>query len=183
MNDNPKRYVLLDRDGTILVERNYLSRVDDVELLPGVGAALREMHSMGLGLIIVTNQSGVARGYFSVETLELIHQRMGQILLDEGVILDKIYSCPHHPDDGCECRKPLAGMVSLATRDFGFDPTNAFMIGDKEADTKLGMRIGAKTFLVGTGYGESYRHTAQYDYFVENLSDAAAIIQQHIMGQ
>src|SRR5262245_39345312 len=152
----PRRFVLLDRDGTINAERHYLSDPGQLELLPGVAAGLAEMQRLGLGLVVVTNQSGIARGYFSDARLAEIHNRMGALLHSAGVHLDGIYVCPHGPDDGCEGRKPLPGLVTHAAGELGFDPAQAFVIGDKPCDIELGREVGATTLLVRTGYGAHY---------------------------
>ncbi len=152
----PRRYVLLDRDGTVIVERNYLSDPSQVELIPGAAEGLRSLSRMGLGLLIVTNQSGIGRGYFDDARLAEIHGRMCGMLADEGVVLDGIYVCPHTPEEGCDCRKPRTGLISQAAARHGFEPAEAFVIGDKACDIELGQRIGACTLLVRTGYGAQY---------------------------
>ena len=169
------RYVLLDRDGTIIRERHYLSDPDLVDLLPGAAAGMRLLQEAGLRLVVVTNQSGVGRGYFSQETLERIHDRLRELLAAEGVELDGIYTCPHTPDDRCDCRKPSTGMVDQASRDLGFDPHLAFLIGDNVADIELGRRVGARTLLVRTGYGAELADTEAVtpDYVVADLTEAA----------
>lgn len=176
----PRRFVLLDRDGTITVERNYLSDPGQVELLPKVGAGLRRMAQSGLGLIVVTNQSGIARGYFDEQRLAEIHARMNQLLDAEGVRLDAIYVCPHSPEDKCECRKPKPGMVERAAAEFGFDPRQSFIIGDKPCDIDLGHAVGAKALLVRTGYGAEIEATGQSTAHevVDDLVAAAARIEQ-----
>lgn len=177
-----KRYVLLDRDGTIIVEHHYLCRVEDVELLPEVAPALKAFQQMGLGLVVITNQSGIARGYFSVKTLEAIHQRMMSLLLEYGITLDAIYYCPHHPDDNCECRKPRSKLVQQAERDLGFDASRAFVVGDKDVDIELGQRVGATTFLVSTGYGSSHRHRCNPHYYVDNLANVVPFVSEYLKG-
>lgn len=170
-----KPFVLLDRDGTIIVERHYLSDPAQVELIPGAAQGLWEMQKMGLGLVAITNQSGIGRGYFSLARLTEIHQRMCQLLAVEGVDLDRIYYCPHRPEDNCLCRKPLTGMVQLAAKELGFDPQHSFVIGDKPCDIELGQRVGATTFLVRTGYGAAIaaEGIVTPDYIVNDLEEAA----------
>ena len=164
-------YVLLDRDGTINADPGYLSDPGAVELLPGAAEGLRRMREMGLGLIVVTNQSAIGRGYFDLDRLEEIHERLREILEAEGVALDAIYFCPHKPDDGCSCRKPGTGMVEKAMEEFGFDPEQCFMIGDKESDIELGRRVGATTFLIRSE--EADETETQADYVVDDLAEAA----------
>jgi D-glycero-D-manno-heptose 1,7-bisphosphate phosphatase len=174
----PRRFAVLDRDGTVIVERNYLSDPAKVELLPGVGAALRHLREQGLGLIIVTNQSGVGRKYFELAQLEQIHDRLIELLRAENVILDGIYSCPHLPDDGCECRKPRPGLLARAAAEHGFIPEDCFVIGDKPCDIDLGRSVGAFTVLVRTGYGSKFAEAGatRPDAVADDLADAARII-------
>jgi D-glycero-D-manno-heptose 1,7-bisphosphate phosphatase len=179
-----RRFVLLDRDGTINVERNYLDTAEGVELLPGAVEGLRALRALGLGLVVITNQSGLGRGLFSLGTLQAIHARLEALLEEAGVRLDGIYWCPHVPDDGCRCRKPRPGLVHRAARDLGFDPARAFVIGDKRADIELGRGIGATTILVTTGYGAAERldPAVQPDAVAADLPGAAEEIRRRILG-
>ncbi len=147
-----RRPIFLDRDGTILVERHYLDDPAGVELLPGAAEGLRRLARLG-PLVVVTNQSGLARGYFDRSTLAAIHRRMGELLAREGVELAAIEVCPHHPDDGCRCRKPRPGLALRAARRLGLDPARGIVIGDKACDVGLGRALGALAVLVRTGYG------------------------------
>jgi D-glycero-D-manno-heptose 1,7-bisphosphate phosphatase len=170
-------YVLLDRDGTINYERQYLSHPDEVALLPHSAEGLRLLAEAGYGLVVVTNQSPVGRGMFSEERLAQIHQRLEQLLLDENVVLDGIYYCPHTPEDGCQCRKPLPGLVWRAAQDLDFEPQECFVIGDKPCDIDLGRNIHAHTILVRTGYGAKYESAGlAADYTVDSLVEAAETI-------
>jgi D-glycero-D-manno-heptose 1,7-bisphosphate phosphatase len=173
-----KRYVILDRDGTIIEERHYLSDPDAVQLLFQAAVGLRHMQELGFGLIVITNQSAVGRGLFSEARLAEIHARMEDLLAVEGVRLDGIYSCPHRPEDNCCCRKPEPGLVDLAARQLAFDPGACVVIGDKRCDIELGRRIGAVTILVRTGYGvqEAATGAVAPDHIVDNLYDAAKAI-------
>lgn len=175
---NKKRFVLLDRDGTIIVEKNYLSNPDHIELLPGASNALKEFMKLGLGLIIITNQSGIGRKYFDVSTLNSIHQKLVHLLLENGVILDNIYFCPHIPEDNCACRKPKIGLVEKATKKHNFDPKLCFVIGDNKVDVELGKNLGATTILVRTGYGKLVeKEKIHPDHVVDNLESALLIIK------
>lgn len=170
--------VLLDRDGTINVERHYLSDPDQVELVAGAAEGLRRLRALGLDLMVVTNQSGIARGYFSAATLEAIHERLRGHLAAEGVTLDGIYVCPHGPADGCGCRKPGTALVEQAARDRDFDPADAFVIGDQASDIELGRRAGCTTLLVRTGYGAIVAATGvPADHIVTDLREAARVIE------
>jgi D-glycero-D-manno-heptose 1,7-bisphosphate phosphatase len=174
-----QRFVVLDRDGTIIVEHHYLSDPCQVELISGVANGLRELSRLGLGLVVITNQSGVGRGFFNKVHVGLVHERMCQLLEAEGLHLDGIYFCPHKPEDDCPCRKPRPGLVEKAERDLGFDPQTAFVIGDKPCDIELGRQIGATTFLVRTGYGAqvAQERIITPDYIVDDIQEAAEIIK------
>ena len=137
------------------------------------------MAQLGLGLIVVTNQSGLSRGYFDAATLDRIHERLRQLLYEAaGVALDGIYCCPHLPESDCRCRKPLPGLIEMAANELGFDPSRAFMIGDKPCDIDLGRSVQATTFLVRTGYGAKFadQHGLGADFIVDDLGHAAQLI-------
>ena len=172
-----RRFALIDRDGTINVEKHYLSDPNQLELYPGVGAAIRRLNRLGLGVAVVTNQSGIARGYFDLERLEQIHTRLYALLEGEGAAIDGIYICPHGPADDCDCRKPLPGMVAQAVAEHHFDPARSFMIGDKEVDVELGRAVGATTFLVRTGHGPDHVAGTKADHVVDDLAAAVKIIE------
>jgi phosphoheptose isomerase len=181
MNDAPRRgtpVVVLDRDGTLNVEVNYLSHPDQVDLLPGVAEGLRRLRAAGCRLIVVTNQSAIGRGFFDEVRLGEIHDRLRSLLADHDVTLDAIYHCPHRPDDACRCRKPGTELLERAAADLGFDPSRAFVVGDKPCDIELGRAVGARTLLVRTGYGLAHESAgdAVADHVVDDLSAAADII-------
>ena len=140
-----RRFALLDRDGTVVIDKVYLSDPAGLEFAPGVIDGLRLMRDAGLRFIMITNQSGIARGFFDEETLARIHRRLREMLADEGIDLEAIYHCPHGPADGCRCRKPEPGLVLDAMADFGFSPVEAVLIGDSEAD----MGVAAATGITG----------------------------------
>lgn len=158
MNEK-KRAVFLDRDGTINVEKNYLYRCEDFNFLPGVPLALKRLQDAGYLLVVVTNQSGVARGYYGLEDVDVLHEHMRQLLLDFGVILSGIHVCPHHPEGlpgnlfacDCNCRKGQPGMLLQAAQDLNIDLSASFMIGDKVSDLEAGNRAGCQSILVKSG--------------------------------
>lgn len=174
-----RRFVALDRDGTVIAERHYLSDPEQVELLEGAADGLRRLRGLGLGLVLVTNQSAVGRGHFDLARLDEIHRRLRELLDAEGVTLDGIYYCPHTPDEGCACRKPRPGMLEAAARELSFDPSQAFVVGDKECDVELGRGVGATTLLVRTGYGARLdaEGKAGADYVVDDLTEAARVVE------
>lgn len=173
-----RRFLLMDRDGTLIMERRYLSHPDQVELIPGAAHSLRTLAEAGVGIAVVTNQSGVGRGYFDLSAVDRVHDRIDGLLRAEGVVLDGIYVCPHLPEDACGCRKPDAGLIDQVVRDFDIDPAASFVVGDNWADIELGHRIGALTILVRTGHGlEAHQDVSlDPDHVVDDLPAAAALI-------
>ncbi|MEM0448488.1 MAG: HAD-IIIA family hydrolase [Methanomassiliicoccales archaeon] len=143
-----RRAVFIDRDDTIAKDVPYCPSPEKLELFPGVGRSIKRLNDAGFLVIMVTNQSGVARGYFSEEDLERIHDKMRRDLAEEGAHLDAIYYCPHLPEAGCDCRKPAVGMIMQAMRDFDIDIFSSFVIGDSEREMELARRIGAKGIQV-----------------------------------
>ena len=164
------RYALLDRDGTIIVEKSYLKSINDLELLPRSAEGLRKLAAQGFGLIIITNQSGIGRGLMSVQDVKAIHAELLHRLAREGVQIAGIYYCPHTPHQNCECRKPRTELGHRAARDHGFNPRESIVIGDKASDIEFGRALGAaRTILVKTGYGKQFEHTANPDQVVLDL--------------
>lgn len=174
-----RRFVLLDRDGTINVERHYLSAPEGLELLPNTFAGLRRLAERGVGLVVISNQSGVGRGLIAPHALDAIHRRLGELLGQGGIVLDGIFTCPHMDEDGCDCRKPRPGLVRQAAAALGFEPAESFVVGDKACDIDLGRAVGATTILVRTGYGSTAGAAveARADHVVADLLDAARIIE------
>ncbi len=152
--------VFLDRDGTLIEEVNYLSRVEQVRLLPGAAEAVRRVNEAGVRVVVVTNQAGVARGYFPEDRVAEVHAHLSAVLGERGARIDTYYYCPHHAESGvgaykvdCDCRKPKPGMLRTAARELGLDLSRSWMIGDKVCDLKAGAAAGCRTVLVKTGYG------------------------------
>ncbi|HEV8485418.1 MAG TPA: D-glycero-beta-D-manno-heptose 1,7-bisphosphate 7-phosphatase [Blastocatellia bacterium] len=157
-NDNAALFV--DRDGTINEDIGYVSRPEDLIIYPWAAEAIRLVNESGMKAIVITNQSGIARGLYTEETLNHIHGRLREELARHGAQLDGIYYCPHHPRIGderyrhiCGCRKPHPGMLHRAARELNVDLTRSFVIGDKSSDMNLATNAGAKGVLVLTGYG------------------------------
>ncbi len=140
--------VFLDRDGTLNYDPGYLKVAAELKLLAGVGPALARLKGSGAKLIVVTNQSGIGRGMLTLKDLEAIHARLQGLLEQEGAALDAIYFCPHHPNDGCRCRKPHVGMVERAVSELQLDIRRSYMIGDHARDIQLAHRVGAKAILL-----------------------------------
>jgi D-glycero-D-manno-heptose 1,7-bisphosphate phosphatase len=156
--------VFLDRDGTINVEREWLTDPADLELLPGVGEALSRLQQAGFALVVVTNQSAVARGHLDESGLERVHGRLRELLAAHGVVLDRIAYCPHHPSEGdapyrreCDCRKPAPGMIRRAVDELGLDTRGSWLVGDAERDLDAARALGIPSILVATGKGAGVR--------------------------
>jgi D-glycero-D-manno-heptose 1,7-bisphosphate phosphatase len=186
--------IFLDRDGTLIEERGYLNRLDLIEPFPWTSGALRRLRDAGYALVLVTNQAGVARGYFDEAFVQEAHRHLAALLADDGVVLDGYYYCPHHPEGTvapygrvCSCRKPATGMVEQAARDLSLDVGRSFVIGDKWIDVELATNAGARGILVRTGYGAGLeaerRHGVQTFAIVDTLSDAADVILADARGE
>ena len=171
--------IALDRDGTVIEEMPYLSDPARVRLLPNSAAALRALREAGLDVAVLTNQSGVGRGFFGIDAVSAVNERMQALLAAEGAALDGIFVCPHPPQAGCACRKPGTLMLDLAAaRRPDAAPGPRFVVGDKPTDIEMGRRAGATTILVRTGWG---RHaeadpSVDPDYIVDDLLEAARLI-------
>jgi D-glycero-D-manno-heptose 1,7-bisphosphate phosphatase len=181
-----RRFVLVDRDGTINEETSpeYVLEPDQVRLIPGAARALRELRELGLGIVVVTNQSPVGRGWITPDGLDAIHARLSRLLEAEGAAVDGYYACPHTPDAGCECRKPRVALALRAAAEHGFDPAEAFVVGDHRGDVEMGRRIGARTFQVRTGHGveEIAKGEPIADHVVQDLAEAARIIRDEVLA-
>jgi heptosyltransferase-2 len=143
--------IFLDRDGTLNPDPGYIRSPDQFELFPGVAGALARLKRAGAQLILVTNQSGIARGFLSAQDLERIHDKLRHLLNGAGASLDAVYFCPHHPDAACGCRKPETGMIEQAVRERQVDLARSYYIGDHARDMQLARRIGARSVLVTSG--------------------------------
>jgi D-glycero-D-manno-heptose 1,7-bisphosphate phosphatase len=140
---------------------------------------------MGWGRLVVTNQSGIGRGYFTRDTVDAIHAHMIALLAPYGAEIDGIYVCPHTPEDDCDCRKPKTGLVLKAAADWGFEPSNCIYIGDKACDVDLGRALSGSTILVLTGYGEEHYQSglARPDFVVRDLNEAVEVIMKTTASQ
>jgi D-glycero-D-manno-heptose 1,7-bisphosphate phosphatase len=176
---SPRRVALIDRDGTIIVDKVYLRDPDGIEFAPGAIEGLRLLRDAGFALVLITNQSGIARGYFDAARLEQIHGRLQSMLAAEGLRLDAIYVCPHGPDEKCACRKPAPGMVTSAMRDLGFGPDEAVLIGDSDADMGAAAAAGVVGLRV-TSAGKSAGAPAD---FLEAARRARVLLAEREGGQ
>jgi D-glycero-D-manno-heptose 1,7-bisphosphate phosphatase len=170
-----RRPIILDRDGTIIVDHGYLDDPDKIEFLPGALEGLRQWHALGHPLVVVSNQSGIGRGVLTRQRVLEINARMQALLDAAGTPLDGIYFCPHGPDEGCDCRKPRSRLVEEAAAALGFEPGRAVVIGDKSSDVELGRRLGAVSMLISADGRASDGIPTEPDYVVPSLLEAARI--------
>jgi histidinol-phosphate phosphatase family protein len=140
--------VFIDRDGTIAKDVQYCSCPNDFELVSDAGKSIKLLNEAWLKVILITNQSGIGRGYFSEETLEKIHKKMTDDLVNYGAHVDAVYYCPHKPADNCDCRKPKSGLIIKAARDHNIDLASSYMVGDKMHDIMAGKNAGCRTILI-----------------------------------
>lgn len=181
----------VDRDGTLIVDKNYLKDPDSVEFEPGAVEALKKARSLGLKIVVVSNQSGVARGRFGIDDVERVNRRLMEMLMQEGLELDGLYFCPHHPHGRnpeytreCRCRKPAPEMLHRAAVDLGIDLRRSWMVGDKVDDVSLGRVVGARAILVRTGFGRDEEQDFVPGRFedrtmvADNLPAAVEIIEE-----
>lgn len=152
--------VFLDRDGVINVEKGYVHRIEEFELLPDAPEAIRLLNEAGFLVVVVTNQSGVARGYYTLETVRSLHRHLDTLLAAHGARIDAYYICPHHPEHGigelkvtCACRKPLPGMLEQAARELAINLPESYMIGDKPTDTAAALAAGCRPLFLLTCFG------------------------------
>jgi len=184
--------IFLDRDGTINEELEYISDPNDVILIPGSTEAIREANTLGLKVVVISNQSGIARGLIKEEELARVNDKLVELLKATGARLDAIYYCPHHPDYGkapyrtlCECRKPGSGMLKQAEAEFDIDLKSSFVIGDRIVDIQTAYPVGAKSILVLTGYGqkeyeEIKSQNINLDYVAKDLLDAMQFVKKSL---
>jgi histidinol-phosphate phosphatase family protein len=168
--------VFLDRDGTLNQDEGYMSDPDRLVLLPGAVEAVAALNAAGVKAAVITNQSGVGRGLVTPEALAQVHERLVALFARRGARLNGIYSCPHRPEDGCECRKPGTALAIRAARDLGVDASRSAVIGDKAADLELGRRLGGRSILVRSGEGRKTESelsaAAGPHYIAEGVYDA-----------
>ena len=147
--------VFLDRDGTLSEEIGYMTDPSKLVLIQGAAEALKQLSNAGFRLVVVTNQSGISRGYFGLKELLLANERLESLFFEKGVTLDGIYACPHGPVFGCACRKPLPALLIEAALDHGIDFRRSFVVGDKLTDVELGWRLAIPSVLLLTGFGRA----------------------------
>ena len=173
-----RRAVFLDRDGTICEEMGYVNHVDRLQIFPFAAAAIRQLNEAEIPVIVVTNQSGVARDIFPESLVHQVHKKMISELAAAGARIDAVYFCPHKTEDACECRKPNPGLLERAAREHALDLAASWVVGDRYADLEMGHAAGSRGILVMTGYGRGeyeLHHTKwgrQPDALAQNLTEA-----------
>ena len=179
MTCRQRPFVLLDRDGTLIKEQGYISDPEQVVLFPHTVEGLLIFRRMGFGLLVITNQSGIGRGYFTVSDYGKVTSRLRLLLEESEVLLDGTLMCPHTPEEHCSCRKPKTGLVEKAAKEFRFDPKQCIVIGDKLSDMKLAQNLGCRSILVRTGYGgdTEKNYPRIWDDAVENILEAASLVE------
>lgn len=184
MAENLRPAVFLDRDGTISEEMGYVNHISRFRMFAFAPAAIRRMNERGIPVVVVSNQSGVARGFFPETVVREVNERMVRELAAGGARIAACYYCPHGPQDGCSCRKPQPGLLRRAADEHGLDLARSFVVGDRYADVEMAHRVGARAALVLTGYGrgEIEWHAANWarqpDYVAEDLGQATDWILQ-----
>lgn len=181
----PAPVVFLDRDGTINEDTGYIDSPERLVVLDGAAAAIKKLNSNGFKVIVITNQSGVGRGYFTHDAVDAVNKKLEEILKQDDAHIDAMYYCPHHPDDDCECRKPKAGLVEQAKKDFHIDLKKSYVVGDKASDVEIARTIGCKGILVLTGMGrdEKKKLIHKPHHIAHNLKDAVEwIIKDRIQN-
>lgn len=181
-----RRAVFLDRDGTINMEKEYLYRIEDFEFVDGAEEAIRLLNDSGYFVVVVTNQSGVARGYYTEEDVEILHKEVSVRLAAKGAHVDAWYYCPHHPAGKgsyalpCRCRKPLPGMLLAAADCYGISLEESVMIGDKRIDVEAGLAAGCRSILVRSGYGRAEQ--TDLPQHVEVCDDLLSAVNSLVIG-
>ncbi len=160
--------VFLDRDGVINFDKNYVYKVEDFEFIPGALEAMKKLRDAGFKLFIISNQSGIGRGYYKEEDVEILHKFMLSELAKEGIEIERVDYCPHGPEDGCECRKPNPYFVLQAQKEFDIDLAASWFVGDRDTDVNCGKNAGVKTVLVG----DTLTEECEPDYREKDLAGA-----------
>jgi len=177
--------VFLDRDGTIAEEVGYLNHASRFRMFPFVAQAIRRLNEAKLPVLVVTNQSGIGRGYFPESLVHAVHDLMTQQLKAAGAHVDGVYYCPHTGNDGCDCRKPKPGMLQRAAREHILDLSRSFVVGDRYGDVEVARRVGSRGILVRTGYGEGeiQWHAANWPAPPDVIAEDLAAAVDWILGQ
>ena len=172
VNQYRKPAVFLDRDGVLTEEKSYIASIEELSIFSYTAECIKAIHQKGYYAIVITNQSGVARGLFSEKTLK----EMNDFLMQQ-IGVDAIYYCPHHPEGTCQCRKPGTGMLEAACQEFDIDMSKSYMVGDRASDILTGQNAGIKTILLESGYGTArLEQDVTPDYIMKDLRDVLTIL-------
>ncbi len=174
-NKKLKKCVFLDRDGTIIFDYGYISVPTNIKVIPEAFSALKKLKKAGFLLVIISNQSGVGRGYFQTEDVDKVNNKILEMAKMENLDFDGVYYCPHHPDDNCSCRKPAPGMLLKAAKEFGINIHESVMIGDKESDILTGINAGCKINILIAG-NNRHANLPQHCFSAKNLAEAVKIV-------
>lgn len=174
-SSNPKKCVFLDRDGTIIFDKNYISKPDDAKAIPGAFEALKILRKAGFMLVLVSNQSGVGRGYFTSESVDRVNEKVLELAMSENLRFDGVYYCPHHPNDNCDCRKPAPGLLLKASKDLCINLQKSAMVGDKQSDIEAGVNAGCPLNII-IDRNLNRGKLSDNCYAVKNLAEAVDII-------
>ena len=169
------KYIFLDRDGTIIEDKGYVHKIDDLKFLPGAVSGLKKLQKLGYKFIIISNQAGIARGLYSLKDAETFNHELTARLAKSGVKIEKIYICPHHPEftEKCSCRKPEPGLAKLAAKEFGINLKKSVFIGDKDSDVELGKNCKGAAILIKNN---KYPNSTPPNFTVADLEEAAKIL-------
>jgi len=171
-----KKALFIDRDGVINKEYDYVHKIEEFEFIDGVFEALRKARELGYLLIVITNQSGIGRGYYSEDDFFKLTEWMVEAFSENGVHIDRVYHCPHAPGSGCDCRKPETGMIDRALNDFAIDLKHSWLVGDKESDIQAAVKAGiANHILVRSGHKIDETKTAA-KHVCDTLKDAVELL-------
>ena len=169
--------IFLDRDGVINIDKNYVYKVEDLEFIPGSIKALKILQNKGYLLFIITNQSGIGRGYYTEQDYLNLREKINKVFLDNGIKISEELYCPHHPDEKCKCRKPNPYFINQIIKKYDLDKSKCFMIGDKTSDIKAGENAHIKTILVKTGKaGNDKKYEVKADYVCKDLLEASGLL-------
>jgi len=169
--EKKNKAILIDRDGVLVEDIGYHHKLEDLRIIPNAVEGLKLLKDFKL--IVITNQSGIGRGYYTLKDYEKFNDYMLKELNKEKIKIEKIYVCPHKPEDNCECRKPKTKLIKDAEKEFNIDLSKSFMVGDKKIDVEMGKNAGVKTILVLTGNGMKEKENSNADYVAKDLVDAA----------
>jgi D-glycero-D-manno-heptose 1,7-bisphosphate phosphatase len=192
----PDIAVFIDRDGTVSEEVGYVNHLSRYRIYPWTAEAIRNLNQAGIRAILVTNQAGVARGYFTEELVKAVHDKLRKEMAQAGAYFDAIYYCPHHPSVGeppyrqtCDCRKPKIGMLRRAVEEFGIDLRRSFVVGDRYGDIELAHNAGTRSIFVLSGYGQgeheyqSHSWMLQPDWIVKDLLEASRVVLKSVSSE